>query len=445
MKDDPIMDLTPDTLFSDSALWQSWLDVEAALARAQAGIGMIPAWAAKDITRHARIDAIGEDRLRASIAQTMAPILSLTRCLAEDAGEAGRYVHWGATTQNVMQTGRLLLIRRARRAMNEELERIFVRLADLAREYADTPMAGRTNRRHAVPITFGFKIAGWIEELARAVDRLDDAGRRTFCLPFGGAVGAFHGYGEDGPALMAALAEELDLIELAVPGRTVNDVFVEYVLQLGMFGMTVERIAREIYTLMTEEIGELSERLDTGVVGSSTMPHKVNPKHVVRLQAQCARLRAQVAPALESGLSSHEGDAAANHLLSAILDTALPLGWTIAKDLDRLLNRLEANPARMRENLMRSGGLVATERLMMELASVTGRSRAHDLVHQAVEDVAAAGTDLETKLLDVPEVRALGESAVRALLDPASYTGQSAAIAHRLADSAAQRANILKR
>ncbi len=175
------------------------------------------------------------------------------------------------------------------------------------------------------------------------------------------------------------------------------------------------------------------------------MPHKVNPKHVVRLQAQCARLRAQVAPALESGLSSHEGDAAANHLLSAILDTALPLGWTIAKDLDRLLNRLEANPARMRENLMRSGGLVATERLMMELASVTGRSRAHDLVHQAVEDVAAAGTDLETKLLDVPEVRALGESAVRALLDPASYTGQSAAIAHRLADSAAQRANILKR
>ena len=131
-----------------------------------------------------------------------------------------------------------------------------------------------------------------------------DAGRA-----FGGAVGAFHGYGEDGPALMAALANELDLGELLVPGRTVNDLFIELVMQLGMFGMTTERIAREAYVLMTEEIGELSERLEVGVVGSSTMPHKVNPKHVVRLQAECARLRAQTAPALEAGLPSHEGDA----------------------------------------------------------------------------------------------------------------------------------------
>ncbi|GGB19829.1 lyase family protein [Allosediminivita pacifica] len=444
MKDQHLQDITPETLFSDRTLWQAWLDVEAALARAQAEIGMIPAWAAEEIARHARIEAIGEDRLRASIALTMAPILSLTRCLAEDAGEAGRYVHWGATTQNVMQTGRLLLIRRARAGIDDALAQAFGRLADLAREHAETPMAGRTNRRHAVPITFGFKVAGWIDELSRAVDRLDDAGARTFRLPFGGAVGAFHGYGEDGPALMAALANELDLGELLVPGRTVNDLFIELVMQLGMFGMTTERIAREAYVLMTEEIGELSERLEVGVVGSSTMPHKVNPKHVVRLQAECARLRAQTAPALEAGLPSHEGDAAANHLLSSVLDTALPLGWTVARDLARFLDRLETHPVRMRENLTRSGGLVATERLMMALAPVTGRSRAHDLVHHAVEYVAESGAELETTLLTVPEVRALGAAEVRTLLDPAGYTGQSAGIAHRLADVAEKRAAALR-
>lgn len=404
---------------------------------------MIPAWAAEEITRHARIEAIGEDRLRQSIRRTMAPILSLTRCLAENAGEAGRYVHWGATTQNVMQTGRLLLVRHARGSMDAALARSFERLAVLARDHAETPMAGRTNRRHAVPITFGFKVAGWIEELGRAVDRLDDAGRRSFRLPFGGAVGAFHSYGEDGPALMAALARELDLGELAVPGRTVNDLFVEYVVQLAMFGMTTERIAREAYVLMTEEIGELSERLDLGVVGSSTMPHKINPKHVVRLQAECSRLRAQAAPALEAGLSSHEGDAAANHLLSSVLDTALPLAWTVAGDLERLLDRLEVHPQRMRENLMRTGGLVATERLMMALAPVAGRSRAHDLVHHAVEGMVEGGKDLETKLLEVPEVRAMGEDELRALLDPAGYVGQSPAIARRLAEAAEERAATL--
>ncbi|MCE0507013.1 hypothetical protein LR948_16715 [Roseivivax sp. GX 12232] len=444
MKHDRAQTVTPETLFSQASLWQSWLDVEAALARAQAEIGMIPAWAAEDISRHARIEAIGEDRMRASISRTMAPVLSLTRCLAEDAGDAGRYVHWGATTQNVMQTGRLLLIRRARRGLDQALAEAFDRLAALARSHAETPMAGRTNRRHAVPITFGFKIAGWIEELTRAADRLDDAGRRAFRLPFGGAVGAFHGYGEDGPALMAALSRELDLGELAVPGRTVNDLFVEFVMQLGMFGMTTERIAREAYVLMTEEIGELSERLDEGVVGSSTMPHKVNPKHVVRLQADCARLRSQAAPAMESGLTSHEGDAAANHLLSSVIDTALPLGWTVARDLARLLDRIEVHPEQMRENLMRSGGLVATERLMMALAPATGRAEAHDLVHHAVEEALASGCALETRLLEHPEVRALGEAEVQALLDPAGYTGQSAAIARRLAETAEARAAALR-
>jgi 3-carboxy-cis,cis-muconate cycloisomerase len=424
----------PETLFARDALWQSWLDVEAALARAQARIGMIPEAAAAEISRVAHLDVVGRDALQASIRETRAPIMSLSRCLAEAAGEAGRWVHWGATTQNVMQTGRLLLIRQGRRGMDAALSRAAASLADLARRHAGTPMAGRTNRRHALPVTFGFKVAGWIEETDRAVARLDAAAARTFRLPFGGAVGAHHSYGADGPRLIAELARELDLGELLVASRTVNDLFVDYVVALSMLGMTVERMAREIYALMGEEIDELRERHEAGVVGSSAMPHKVNPKHVVRLQAECARLRALAAPAMEAGLPSHEGDAAANHLLSAVVDQAVPLAWTLAEGLADLLERIEVDAERMAANLARSSALLSTERLMMTLARETGRGAAHDLVHEVVEAARLSGADLVAAALDVPEVAALGEDEVRSLLDATTYVGASAEIARAAAD-----------
>lgn len=434
-------DLRPETVFAEESQWQAWLDVEAALARAQAGLGLIPAAAAAEITAQARLDRLDLAALRASIARTRAPVLALTRHLADAAGDSGRWVHWGATTQNVMQTGRLLLLRDADRGIRAALARALGRLGRLAGDHAGTPMAGRTNRRHALPITLGFKVAGWIDETDRAVARLADAGRRAFALPFGGAVGAHHAYDGAGPALMRALAGELGLAELMVPSRTVNDLFVEYVVQLAMLGMAAERIARELYLLMTEELGEIREVLEPGVVGSSTMPHKVNPKRVVKVIADCARLRAQAAPALEAGLPSHEGDAVANHLLAAVLDEAVPLAWTVAERLAGLLERIEPDPVRMAENLARTGPLLATERLMMALAPEAGRGAAHDLVHHALEGSPA---DPVAALLAVPEVAALGEDRVRALLDPTAYTGDSAAIARVAAARAAELAKALR-
>lgn len=425
--------LRPETLFAEETLWQSWLDVEAALARVQGRIGIIPAEAAASISAAATLDRIGADNLRASIAGTRAPVMSLSRLLAEAVGEDGRWVHWGATTQNVIQTGRLLLIRRALAAIRGHLAQATERLADLAETHAETPMAGRTNRRHALPITFGFKVAGWIEELGRADARLGDATDRCLRLPFGGAVGAHHGFGADADRLMDGLAAELNLGRMLVPGRAVNDLFVEVVVQLSMFGMSVERIAREIYTLMSEEIGELSEMHAPGVVGSSTMPHKVNPKRVVRVQAQCARLRAQAAPAMESGLSSHEGDAAANHLLAAVLDDAVPLAWTLAEGLVDLLDRTRVDTDRMRANLDHSGPYLATERLMMVLGRETGRGRAHDLIHHAVETAQRNCGDLIETVMKEPEIAALGADRVRDLLDPKNYVGASVDIARAAA------------
>ncbi len=436
-------ELTPDTLFSRDQLYQSWLDVEAALARAQARLGMIPDWAADGISRVADLGHVGREAIDTDAARTMAPILSLTRLLAKAAGKAGDYVHWGATTQNVMQTGRILLLRRADAAILDNLARVAEGMGRLAKLHATTLMAGRTNRRHALPITFGFKVAGWIEELDRTADRMSGAAERCFALPFGGAVGAMHAYGGQGRDLNRLLAADLGLRELMVAGRTVNDLFVEYILQLCMLGMAVERVAGELYRLMGEEVGEIEERLEEGTVGSSTMPNKVNPKYVVRVLAQCAQLRSFAVPALESGLSKHEGDAVANHLLAAVTDRAVPLAWRLAEGFADLLDRVRPVPQRMAENLALTDGGIAAERLMMQLAPTVGRARAHDIVHHALDAGLAAGmSPLEALLADTQIAGLMRTEDIATALDPSGYTGDSAEIAHagaRLAETLAAR------
>ncbi|WP_375691711.1 lyase family protein [Pseudooceanicola sp. LIPI14-2-Ac024] len=429
--------LTPATLFARETLWQSWLDVEAALAEVQAEMGMIPDWAAAGIRGAATLDKVGIEALQSDIRVTHAPILSLTRLLGRAAGEAGAYVHWGATTQNVMQTARILLIREADHAIRRALGAALDRLAEMAATHAETLMAGRTNRQHALPITFGFKVAGWIEELTRAIDRLDGGGRRLFVLPFGGAVGAMHAFGAEGRELNARLAARFGLGDLLVPGRAINDLFADYVVQLSLLAMTIERIAAEFYLLMTEEIGEISETLDAGTVGSSTMPHKVNPKFVVRVLAEAAELRGLAGSALETGRSSHEGDAAKNQLLSSVLDRAVPLAWTLAEGFEGLLRRIAVNAGRMERNAQLSGGAIATEGLMMLLAPRTGRAEAHDLIHHALDHRAANGGTVAEALMADDAIRLhLSADEIGAALDPANYCGDSARIARDAAEMA---------
>ena len=437
--------LTPATLFARETLWQSWLDVEAALAEVQAEMGMIPQEAADGIRAAARLDLIGIEALEADIKVTHAPILSLTRLLGRAAGEAGAWVHWGATTQNVMQTGRILLIREADSAIRKALAASLAQLAEMADTHATTIMAGRTNRQHALPITFGFKVAGWIEELSRALDRLDGGGTRLFVLPFGGAVGAMHAFGGEGRELNRRLAARFGLGDLLVPGRVNNDLFADYIAQLSLLAMTVERIASELYLLMTEEIGEISETLDPGTVGSSTMPHKVNPKYVVRVLADAAELRNLAGPAMETGRSSHEGDSATNQLLGSLTDRAIPLAWEMADRFAALLDRIAVNPARMERNAGLTGGAIATERLMMLLAPRTGRAQAHDLIHHAFEARSEATPTLADALLADPVLRDhFTAEEITEALDPAGYCGDSIRIARDAAAMARGLSDKLK-
>ena len=428
-------------LFTRPSLWQSWLDVEAALAETQAELGIIPAEAAAEIARKAHMGVLDPAALAADIERTRAPIVSLTRALASACADgAGSYVHWGATTQNVMQTGRILLMRRAHAAFMRRFADILLKFAALAETEAETVTIARTNHRHALPVTFGFKVAAWIEEWLRHLDRFEAAAPRVFCTQWGGAVGAMHAVGPVGPELNRRLAARLGLGCLTVPARSSLDSIAEYVLLLGLFAATCGKIARDLYALMGDELGEVSEHLGDDVVGSSTMPHKTNPKIVVQVIALAARVRHQVPLALEAMQPSFEGDAANNQMLAALIDETCPLAFELVAKLDELLGCLRLDPARMRHNLDTSGQVLATEQAMMALAPILGRGQAHDLVHHAVAEAARRGIAVLDAILasdTLPE--SLPAHVLAASLDASSYIGLSTALATDMA-AAARRA-----
>lgn len=431
--------------FGDAARWQSWLDVEAELARAQAELGMIPAWAGEAIAQAAHLDRLDIDRLRSEIARTMAPVAALARVLAEAAGDAGAYVHWGATTQNVIDTGRLLVLRRYHADLETAIAGVLDRLAGMAEDHAQTVMVGRTNRQHALPITFGFKVAGWIEDVLHVVDQLDEVQPRLFQLRFGGAIGAYQSFGDAGPRLAALLGRRLNLAPALVPNRTGAAPLVEYVTKLATLGVAAGRIADELYLLMQEEIGEVSETLANGVVGSSTMPHKINPKLVVDLRARANLLRGRGGAALSVPPATHEGDAATNRELRLLTEETCPAALRVMRDLDRVLSSVAVDRTRLLENAMQRFELLAMEPVMMHVAPHIGRQPAHDRLHRLVDVAGRNGASLRALLRDDPEIGAhLDDAALEDLFDPARNTGQSEPIARAAAAAGRTRATALR-
>jgi 3-carboxy-cis,cis-muconate cycloisomerase len=422
-------------LFAERSQWQAWLEIEAVLAETQAELDIIPAAAAREIRRKASFAHVDAQALAADIARTRAPIVSLVRALAQACdGDAGGYVHWGATTQNVMQTARILLMRRAHEAFMARLGDLLLKLAALAESSAAMLTAGRTNFRQGLPITFGFKAAAWIEELLRHQQRFEGAEPRVFASLWGGALGAMHAWGGQGVALNRRLSARLDLAPLAVPSRAGIDHVCEHVLLLGLFSATCSKIARELYTLMADEIGEVFEHHGDDVVGSSTMPNKVNPKVAVQAIALAARLRTLVPLALEAMQPTHEGDGANNQMLYALIDQSAPLAYELVCSMDELLDCIRLVPGNMRRNLERSGSAMAAENAMMMLAPVVGRTRAYEVVKQAIADSSRRSVPLADVLLEDEAVSAaLDEATVHAALDPAAYTGRSAEMAMEMA------------
>ncbi len=258
-------------LFSEESRLKSWLDVEVALAQAQAELGVIPKDAAAEITRKADLSNIDLDAVRAGQARTEHQLVPLIWELDRVCdGDAGGYIHWGATTQNITQTGQLLVLKRAHNIFLGQLATLLRALADLADRTGDALLPGRTHGQHAVPATFGFKVAVWIDELCRHVERLRGCEERVFVAMLGGAAGTLASLGELGLATQEKMGERLGMGAMAVPARTIGDHQAEYVTILGLLAATCSKMGREVYTLMKQEFGEVEEPVPKGTVGSAT-------------------------------------------------------------------------------------------------------------------------------------------------------------------------------
>jgi adenylosuccinate lyase len=433
-------------LFTEAARFQSWLDVEAALAQAQAELGVIPGAAAEEITRKAHLKYLDLAAVRAGLARTGHPLVPVVWALDQAcAGDAGGYVHWGATTQNVTQTGLLLQVRRAHAIFLDQLAALLTTLADLAERTKDALLPGRTHGQHAVPATFGFKVAVWIDELSRHVERLRGCEGRVFVAMLGGGAGTLASLGELGLATQEKMAARLGLTPMPVPARTIGDHQAEYVLLLGLLASTCGKVGREIYTLMKQEFGEVEEPVPPGTVGSSTMPQKRNPKLSQDIIAAGAQVRALVPLALEAMQTEHEADRTTSIMMSRALVQACELTGDMLARMVALFEGLQVFPERMRENLDLSGGLIMAEALMLELGKQIGRQRAHDAVYEAAQGSVTESRPFREMLAADPHVSAkLTAAQVEALLDPAQYTGLCRHFAERGAASARELAATLR-
>jgi 3-carboxy-cis,cis-muconate cycloisomerase len=432
-------------LFTEAARFQSWLDVEAALAEAQAELGIIPESAAREIVRKAHLKYLDLAAVRTGLAKTGHPLVPVVWALDRACeGDAGGYVHWGATTQNVTQTGQLLQVRRAHEIFLRQLAVLLTTLADLAERTRDVLLPGRTHGQHAVPATFGFKVAVWLDELGRHVERLRGCEARVFVAMLGGGAGTLASLGELGLATQEKMAARLGMRPMPVPARTIGDHQAEYVLLLGMLASTCSKMAREVYTLMKQEFGELEEPVPPGTVGSSTMPQKRNPKLAQDIVAAAAEVRALVPLALEAMQTEHEADRTTSMMMDRAVTQACMLTGDILQRLHVVLSGLQVFPERMRRNLDLSGGLIMAESLMLELGKQIGRQRAHDVVYDAAQAAATEGRAFRELLAEDERVAAhLTPAQIEALLDPSRYTGLCQQFAERGAVRAREVASVI--
>ena len=411
--------------------WQAWLDVEAALARAQEELGIIPEGAATAIGHAAHLELLDRAHIDEGFARTGHTIVPLVWELSRVTGEPyGGWVHWGATTQNITQTGDLLVLRQAHGIFLRLIGEALSALADLAERGAEMPIAGRTHGQHALPATFGYKPAVWIDEMIRHVERFRQAAPRIFVAMLGGGAGTFASLGAQGPAVQAALAKHLGMQPMRVPSRTLGDHLAENICLMGLVAATSAKIAREIYTLMKTEFSEVEEPVPPGTVGSSTMPQKRNPKLCQDIIAAAAEIRACVPLGFEAMQGEHEADRTTSLVMEAAeARAAIALGDALAR-LVEVLQGLRLDPARMRRNLDLGGGLIMAEAVMLNLGAKIGRQHAHDVVYDAAQAAFVEGRAFAELLAADPRVTAhLDRDAIAGLLDPTAYTGLCAEMA----------------
>jgi len=426
-------------IWSDAATLQAWLDVEAALARAEAELGVIPAEAAQTISQKADARLFDLERLSEDIAFAQHPFVPVLHQFEALCGEpSAGFIHWGATTQNIFDTATSLQMRRTHQFLATHLDAAVTALGTLALKHRSTVMPGRTHGQHALPMTLGFKIAGWIDELDRDRDRLNQRVTTSFTACMGGAIGTFAAMGRAGREVEVRLAEQLGLRPSGLPMRSSYDRVCDYVSALGLLAGTAQKIAQDVVFMQRTEIGEASEAFHMGKVGSSTMAQKRNPSAALLLASLARMLRARVPAALESMVRMDEGDSSATNVTDTLLPEIAIISASIAEALGTLAQGLVVHPEAMRRNLALSNGLIASEAVMMRLTRVMGRHEAHRVLYEAAQRSQSDGVAFITALREHARfaTQPLPEDLDLAL-DASAYVGESVAITVEVCERAA--------
>jgi len=422
------------SVFSDENRVQKYLDFEAALARSQARLGIIPKEAAEEICRHCRLAEIDFAKLKAQTERIGYPVLPLVQQLVALCRDGlGEWCHWGATTQDITDTATVMQIREALILIERHLDGIVGALAALARKYRDTPMAGRSNLQQAVPITFGYKVATLLAAFERHRNRLNELRPRVLIGEFGGAAGTLSSLGGRGFATQAELMKELKLAVPAIAWHTVRDTIAEVGCFLGLITGTCGKVALDVKLLMQTEVEEIYEPFHEGRGSSSTMPQKRNPISSVYITALTAVVRQQVAALLEAMVEDHERATGPWEIEWIVLPEIFCLAAGALAQTEFVLKGLQVDEKKMRANLDLTKGLIVSEAVMMGLGPYLGRQYAHDLVYDICRQVVATGRPLVELLAENAEIaKHLDRRALEKLCDPANYLGEAGAMVDRV-------------
>ena len=424
-------------VFSDEQRVQYYLDIEAALARVQAGLGIIPQEAADEIVRHCHADQIDLEKLKTQTELIGYPVLGVVEQLNGLCdNDLGQWCHWGATTQDITDTATVLQFRAAFDLIEQDLKAIADALAKLAREHRDTPMAGRSNLQQAVPVTFGYKAAVLLAGFHRHLERLKELRPRVLVGEFGGAAGNLSSLGTRGLEVQAGLMKELDLGQPEIAWHTMRDRIAEAGCFLGLVTGTLGKIALDVKLMMQSEVGEVFEPFMEGRGSSSTMPQKRNPISSVFITACASMVRQHVAALLDAMVEDHERATGPWEVEWIALPEIFCLTGGALAQARFLMEGLEVSPENMRRNLDLSGGLIASEAVMMGLGPSLGRERAHDLVYGICRETIASGRPFLDLLAENDEIAAhMSREQLAPLVDPANYLGLCGEMVDRVLDA----------
>lgn len=414
-------------VFNDDMRLQAWIQTEIALAQAQEDLNVIPKGVAQTLREKGKIENLDLMQMKTDFDRVGFPILPFVKQLNKACGpEAAKYIHYGATTQDILDTGTVLQMKTGIQIIEDELTAIVQATANLAQKHAKTVMAGRTFQQLAAPITFGYKAGVWLDEMLRHKDRLQELKPRLLVGQCAGAVGTFATLGNKGLEVQKNMMDELGLGTPSISWHTARDSWAELVNLFAMIAATFAKIANEVAILMRSEVGELSEPFEVGRGASTTLPQKRNPISCEPIIAIAPKMRELASTQLTAMIQEHERGVGQMNIEWMVIPEAFVLLSGSLKHMRFILENLWVGEETMRKNLDLGGGLLMSEAVMMGLAPKVGKAKAHHLVYDATSKAHEAKISLRETLLATSEItQVLSEDEIDNLLNPVNYIGVS--------------------